>query len=93
MKTTANHNVKAMKEQMKAINAILAEVRKDDTVLDTARNNYTYDNAMARNRERFFDLMRQINEMAETAANLYNYYKVGCEKWMTAQATYEIENV
>ena len=46
---------------------------------------------MARNRERFYDLMRQINEMAETAANLYNQYTVGCEKWMTAQATYEIE--
>ena len=91
MKTTANHNVKAMKEQMKAINAILSEVREDDTVLDTARNNYTFDNAMARNRERFYDLMRQINEMAETAANLYNQYPVGCEKWMTAQATYEIE--
>ena len=91
MKITTNNNVKAMKEQMKAINAILSEVREDDTVLDTARNNYTFDNAMARNRERFYDLMRQINEMAETAANLYNQYTVGCEKWMTAQATYEIE--
>ena len=91
MKTTANHNVKELKDSMKAINEILKAVREDDQVLDQTYSNYTYDNAMARNRKRFFDLMSQINEMAETAANLYNQYTVGCDSWMTAQATYKME--
>ena len=93
MKTTANHNVKELKDSMKAINEILKAVREDDHVLDQTYSNYTYDNAMARNRKRFFDLMKQINEMAETAAILYNHYTVGCDSWMTAQATYKMEKL
>ena len=93
MKTISNSNIKEMKAQMKAINEILKGVSEDDMVLDSARSNYTYDQAMSRNRERFFDLMRQINEMAETAANIYNHYTVGCEKWMTAGASYQMETL
>lgn len=93
MKTISNNETKTIKAQMKSIREILKSVEEDDMVLDNASNNYTYDNAMGRNRERFYDLMRQINGMAETAANLYNHYTTGSEKWMTAQATYQVETI
>lgn len=93
MKTISNEEIKAMNEAIRNIRDIMKSITEDDIAMDTAKSNYAYECAMSRNRERFFDLMRQVNEMAEQSAALYNHYSVGCDKWMIAKADYQVERL
>lgn len=82
--------LKDIKNDIKVINEILKGVVKDDKALDEARNNTQYNAASLRQTERFYDIMKQINELAKDAARLYNFYAFEMETGMTAEATYKM---
>lgn len=89
MKT--DYHVKMMKNIMKEMNETLKGINENYEILESALNNYTYENALGRNREATHDLLRQINQMAEYAATIYNHNKHWYHRTMKAQATYTLE--
>ena len=87
----SNEQVKRVKEAMKNIRKMLKEIEENETMMDLAITEYTFNNARRRVKHAVMDIMDELNEMAEESAIIYNHCTFIEEQYMAASVSCDYE--